>query len=96
MGKDIFRDVEITSGGWEGFHASGDLEGMRFSADPALLIIRQAWDRGCDFEEEANGYGIGAGTNGDWSGIRDSSRDSRNVMLTKALNHLFAEPIKSE
>jgi hypothetical protein len=55
-----------------------------------LFIIGQAWQRGCDFECLADGFGVGKGTmGGDWSGIRDSSDNAIAAMLTKALNHLF-------
>ena len=53
-----------------------------------MLLIRAAWGKGCDFEAEADGYGPGAGTHGDWSGIRDSSRGAKDRMLEKALNFL--------
>jgi hypothetical protein len=61
----------------------------KFSGHLHLMLIREAWERGCDFEWEADGYGAGQGTMGDWSGIRDSSKGAKDVMLTKALNHLF-------
>lgn len=62
---------------------------MAFTASPDLFLIREAWHQGCDFEDECDGYGAGAGTHGDWSGIRDSSRDAKDAMLTKALNWFF-------
>ena len=54
-----------------------------------LFLIRQAYDRGCDFEDLADGYGPGQGTRGDWSGIRDSTDGAVERMLERALNHLF-------
>ena len=64
--------------------------GTNFSANFDLFIIREAWDRGVDFEDLADGYGKGLGTmGGDWSGIRDSSNDAINEMLERSLNFLF-------
>lgn len=51
------------------------------SANFPLAIIRMAWDSGCDFEQEADGFGPGEGTKGDWSGIRDSSDAARATMF---------------
>lgn len=65
--------------------------GTRFTADLGLLLIRNAWYKGCDFEQEADGFGIGQGTKGDWSGIRDSSPEAICVMLAKAIDHLGLE-----
>jgi len=74
----------------EGGTIRGNRDGMRFSASPDLMIIREAWDRGCDFEDLADGFGKGNGTQGgDWSGIRDSTPGAIAEMFTKALNHLF-------
>lgn len=57
-----------------------------------LFIIKQAWNKGCDFEQEADGFGSGMGTmGGDWSGIRDSSDEAITKMLEKALNFLFSD-----
>lgn len=61
----------------------------RFSAGFPLFLIREAWGLGCSFEREADGYGPGAGTFGDWSGIRDSSPEAIERMLEKALNFIF-------
>jgi len=62
---------------------------LEFSARPDLLIIKLAWNGGCNFEDLADGFGSGLGTmGGDWSGIRDSSPEAINAMLAKALNHL--------
>jgi aryl-alcohol dehydrogenase-like predicted oxidoreductase len=58
-----------------------------------LLIIRLALDRGVDFEDLADGYGPGLGTNGDWSGIRDSSDGAVSRMLERALNHFAGERV---
>lgn len=63
---------------------------MEFSACFPLFLIQQAWERGCGFEDLADGYGPGLGTNGgDWSGIRDSTDTAVEEMLERALNHLF-------
>jgi hypothetical protein len=53
-----------------------------------MHFIRMAWDHGCSFEQEADGYGAGAGTNGDWSGIRDSSHEAKEIMFQKANNFI--------
>lgn len=62
---------------------------VRFSAGFPLFLIREAWGLGCSFEREADGYGPGRGTHGDWSGIRDSSPEAVERMLEKALNFIF-------
>ncbi len=53
-----------------------------------LAIIHMAWDKGCSFEAEADGFGLGLGTHGDWSAIRDSSWEATAVMFEKAMNFL--------
>lgn len=55
------------------------------------LIIRTAWDKGCNFEDLADGFGAGLGTQGDWSAIRDSSDEAATKMIERALNFLFSE-----
>jgi len=65
-----------------------DASGTKCSANFPLFLIRAAWNRGCDFEFEADGFGKGEGTCGDWSGIRDSSDEATEAMLEKALLHL--------
>jgi hypothetical protein len=60
-----------------------------FSSDPALFLIHEAWNRGLNLEHLADGFGPGAGTQEDWSGIRDSSEDAIDAMLTEALNFFF-------
>lgn len=65
-------------------------DGFEASANFPLLVIRRAWDAGCDFEKEADGFGPGLGTmKGDWSGIRDSSESATAAMFAKALNFGF-------
>jgi hypothetical protein len=80
---------------FEGTEVSTLLQGkrmeMRFKSGYPLFLIHQAWNRGADFEDLADGYGEGAGTHGDWSGIRDSSDGAQTRMLERALNHLFPE-----
>lgn len=72
---------------------STTLEGVRdgfvqYRADLALLLIREAWDAGVDYEDLADGFGAGVGTEGDWSAIRDSTPDAKRLMLERALNRL--------
>ena len=64
---------------------------IQFKAGYRLFLIREAWNRGEDFEDLADGYGLGQGTHGDWSGIRDSSPEAVTKMLERALNFLFPE-----
>lgn len=73
---------EVTLGGaeWDTYN---------HSASFSLFLIREAWHRGLDLEEEADGFGPGAGTHGDWSAVRDSSQEAVELMLAKALNFLF-------
>jgi len=60
------------------------------SANFPLLVIRRAWEAGCNFEAEADGFGQGLGTmGGDWSGIRDSSEQATAKMFAKALDFGF-------
>ena len=80
LGIDTFQGIET---GTEGV-------GIPFSAGWPLFIVGQARQRGCSFEAEADGYGVGEGTHGDWSGIRDSSFEALERMTEKALNYLFS------
>lgn len=83
-------DVTVVVDGVSVVHTlSGEGSYGRFSASFPLFLIREAWGLGCSFEEEADGYGKGRGTHGDWSGIRDSSDGAVAEMLTKALNFIF-------
>lgn len=63
-------------------------DGCNHSASFPLFLIRHAWEKGCDLEELADGFGPGAGTMGDWSGIRDSSDTAIAQMLERSLNFL--------
>lgn len=68
----------------------GTDNGVNFGARWDLFLIREAWHAGCDdLEHLCDGYGPGAGTHGDWSGIRDSSPEAITRMTEAALNHLF-------
>jgi hypothetical protein len=66
-------------------------DGMIAECCFSLFLIGEAMSKDCDFEEEADGFGPGEGTHGDWSAIRDSSHEAIDVMLQKALNHLFGD-----
>jgi hypothetical protein len=57
----------------------------------ALVLVRLAWEQGVSFEREADGFGPGEGTKGDWSAIRDSSEGATARMLEKALNHFASK-----
>jgi aryl-alcohol dehydrogenase-like predicted oxidoreductase len=64
------------------------------SANFPLMLIHEAWNSGVSFEDLADGYGAGAGTHGDWSGIRDSSDEAIDRMLERSLQHMkFARRI---
>ncbi len=82
--KAKFEEIEIVDG-----LVHGKRNGQAFSADFSLLLISEARDRGCEFEDLADGFGGGEGTHGDWSGIRDSSKEAIFAMLERSLNHLF-------
>ena len=91
--KTRFANVEVTPAGFQGTEISpvtiGPTEN-KFSASFPLFLIREAWHRGLDMEDLADGFGEGMGTmDGDWSGIRDSSPEALNLMLQRTLNHLF-------
>lgn len=68
----------------EGVHPNG----IRFYARFDLHVIHVAWDAGCNFEKEADGFGPGCGTHGDWSGIRDSTEEAIEKMYAKACRFL--------
>lgn len=65
--------------------------GNKHIASFPLFLIAKAWSKGCDFEKEADGFGKGEGTKGDWSAIRDSTPEATDKMLEKAINFLFEE-----
>ena len=70
----------------EGVHDNG----VRFQARFDLHVIHAAWDRGCPFEREADGFGAGMGTHGDWSAVRDSTETAIARMYDKARRFLVA------
>ena len=87
-----FSDLTLNADG-SGFSALRD---MNLSGGPApmsacweLFLLGEAWRAGCDFEDLADGFGPGAGTQGDWSALRDSSPEAMRAMMERALNHLF-------
>lgn len=84
----MFKNIETTETGFEGEDTK---MGCRFSASFPLFLIRKAWERGCrGIEQHADGFGPGMGTmGGDWSGIRDSSKEAVDKMLEASLNFLF-------
>lgn len=83
-----FTDINISDGGL----FTGTRDGnVKFSARMDLFLISTAWNRGLDLEAEADGFGAGLGTQGDWSAIRDSSETATALMFQKALNFLFPE-----
>lgn len=87
-----YSDVKLVDGTWVGHMETSSGHPMGFQADPSMFLIREAWHQGLDLEAEADGFGPGVGTHGDWSGIRDSSHEAIEVMLTKTLNFLFGKP----
>ena len=67
---------------------AGTNENGQYSARIDLWLINAAWIRGCNFEALADGFGLGMGTNGDFSAIRDSSEPAIKAMFTKAKRYL--------
>lgn len=90
MSNSTYQNVKAVEGKWVGEKSTSLGDPMTFTADPTLFVIREAWHKGLDLEAEADGFGPGQGTHGDWSAIRDSSHEAIEVMLTKALNFLFS------
>lgn len=85
-----FNNVNVFPSG-TGF--SFENNGVQTSAKFDLFLIQEAWNRGANFEDLADGFGKGKGTmGGDWSGIRDSSDQATAKMLERALNFLFPGP----
>lgn len=78
------------------FEGTDPTHGGSFRARADLTIVRGAWERGCDFEVEADGFGTGGGTRGDWSALRDSSDKAIDAMLVKGVaflhRHLSKKP----
>lgn len=72
---------------------SGEEGPNAFGANFTLFLISEAWHTGCNYEDLADGFGLGIGTaGGDWSGIRDSTDEAKERMFERALNHLFPRP----
>jgi hypothetical protein len=64
-----------------------DAKGGDASALTWLFIIKQAWDRGVNFDDL-----LGYDSNGDWSCVRDEENpEVNNAMLERALNFFFGE-----
>ena len=81
-----YSDITINDNGtFEGYDSEA-VGGIQFRASFDRFFIRKAWDAGMDFEAEADGFGPGMGTMGDWSAIRDSSDEAIALMFTKAIN----------
>ena len=95
MHEPRFTSITVRNDGATGIgDFSGKERGKRFIGGFSLFLIKEAWNRGCDLEDLADGFGSGAGTGDarDWSGIRDSSEIAINTMLERALNYLFPDP----
>jgi len=88
---DLLRALKFVRDGSPKKVFEGTRDGCKFSARPDLFVIREAWYRGVSFEREADGFGIGLGTHGDWSAIRDSSEEQTAVMLKKAMRFFKKE-----
>lgn len=86
-----FRNVTLDDKGSFAYTTDmGSVKNIPTRAGFPRFLIREAWDKGCSFEDLADGFGKGRGTcGGDWSGIRDSSKEAIDRMLERALNHLF-------
>lgn len=87
--KKEFAKVVIEEDGKFNYKRGG-LGGINTFVCMSLFLISQARDRGCNFEDLADGYGEGLGTHGDWSGIRDSSEGAVRAMFERSLNFLFS------
>lgn len=83
---DTLTNVKIENPGKFSFT---DEFGHNCGANFPLFFIQRAWYAGCNFEKEADGFGKGLGTQGDWSGIRDSSEEATAALFTKAVAYAF-------
>lgn len=72
---------------------AGETTQFAFGARFDLFLIRNAWNKKCNFEDLADGFGQGLGTRGDWSAIRDSSPEATLKMTERAINHLGLEAL---
>lgn len=79
-------DIKVNPG--DGSFEGRTESGVLFRASPNLYVIRHAWYKGCNFEDLADGFGEGEGTDGDWSGIRDSTDGAIEAMVGKAVMFL--------
>lgn len=87
-----YSSLKLKDGGFEAEYQA-TFGPVKMSASWPLFIVREAWERGCNFEDLADGFGEGSGTmGGDWSGIRDSSPGAKERMVERAVNHLFGSP----
>jgi len=87
----MITGLKLTATGFTGVTNRHGMS-VNFSAGFPLYLIEQAWQRGLDLEQLADGFGPGLGTmGGDWSGIRDSSDEAIERMLEASLNFLFGE-----
>jgi hypothetical protein len=83
-----YNDLKVARAKGPGAVEFTNEHGVPSSADLELLVIREAWRGGVDFEDLADGFGAGEGTHGDWSAIRDSSDGAVCRMLERALNRM--------
>jgi hypothetical protein len=87
--EDLNRAIALVRGGKPHATIAGTtVGGINFRGRADLMVVREAWDRGADFEAEADGFGAGAGTLGDWSAIRDSTPAAIAAMTRKALRYV--------
>lgn len=93
--KKIVRFSNVRLVGGDDVHLDGcfqysDSRGTLNVASFPLFLIGEAWGK-VDYEDLADGFGAGMGTQGDWSAIRDSSDEAKEKMLERALNAIFGE-----
>lgn len=84
-----YSGIKFVTEGFKGVSHGG----CNFIAGYPLFFIQMAWNKGMNLEDLADGYGKGMGTNGDWSGIRDSSDEAIEKMFERAIN--FLEGLKA-
>lgn len=86
MAKGVWSSVKVKLPGEFAYYHEG--RKIKCVSNFPMWLVHLAWDRGCDFEDLADGYGEGMGTHGDWSGIRDSTRPARDAMFARAVEFL--------
>lgn len=89
-----YKNVKIhPKGGFEcDFRFTKNGQFYKMSASTEMFLIRMAWENGCSsIERICDGHGAGAGSQGDWSAIRDSSASAKDRMFEAALNHFFGD-----